>query len=368
MFQRKAEKSFLETFFDAEMEIQMKYIHGGDIYRYKNVLDFSANINPLPAPENVVSAIRDSISRLSHYPDYACTELRGSLAEKHRCERENIICGNGAADLLFQLAAALRPRCALVTAPSFQEYQQALRVFSAEIRYHVLRREENFALTERYLEELTGEIDAVFLCSPNNPTGNLIASDLLWKIAERCQRYGILMVVDECFLDFVREGESLSLTRRDFWKEWGKSLLVLRSFTKMFSLAGLRLGYAVSGNTELLEKMRECRQPWSVSTPAQMAGVAAAGQEEFIHRTVGLIEQERRDLQEGLGRLGFSTYPSQANFLFFEGPADLWKRLLEQGILIRDCRNFRGLKEGDYRVAVRTRQENEKLLDGIRKA
>ncbi len=344
----------------------MKYVHGGDIYRHPNVIDFSANINPLPPPEEVVSAIRDSIPLLSHYPDYACAELCGRLAEKHHCGIENVICGNGAADLLFQLAAALRPGCALLVTPSFQEYEQALRVFSTEIRYHGLRRANRFVLTKRYLEELTEDVDAAFLCSPNNPTGGRIEGGLLREIVERCQRYGILLVMDECFLDFVPEGERDSLMKQDFWQEAGEGLLVLRSFTKMFSLAGLRLGYAVSGNAELLEKMRECRQPWSVSIPAQMAGIAALDQEKFVRETAVLIEKERCYLQEGLERHAFSVYPSQANFLFFEGPDGLGERLLEQGILIRDCRGFRGLGPGDYRVAVRSRKENEKLLDCMR--
>lgn len=333
--------------------------HGGDIYRHPGVMDFSANINPLPTPAAVLEAARDGLDYLSHYPDGCCTSLRNALAEKLSCPAEDIICGNGAADLLFTLALACKPRRALLVVPGFSEYEAALRSVGTEIIYYPLREREAFSLTEGCFSAMTEEIDMMFLCSPNNPTGNLIEKKLLLEIAGICEKKKILLVVDECFQDFLPDPRRYSLLPELAGR---KNIFLLKSFTKMFGLPGLRLGYGVTRDRALIGRMEMSRQPWPVSIPAQMAGTAALEQEEFIQNTRKYISREREFLCRGLRSMGWKVYDSSANYIFFRGEEGLQERLLECGILIRDCSNYRGLERGYYRIAVKQHEENEELL------
>lgn len=337
----------------------MEERHGGDVYRHPGVMDFSANINPLPTPASVLEAARDGLNRLNYYPDGSCLSLRNVLSDKLSCPVEDIICGNGAADLIYTIALACKPRRALLTVPGFTEYEAALRSVGTEIFYYPLQERQAFALTQEFFSAITAELDMIFLCSPNNPTGNIIKKRLLLEIADICEKKKILLVVDECFQDFLPNPLRYSLL-----PELGgrKHVILLKSFTKMFGLSGLRLGYAVTKNRELLGKMEKSRQPWPVSTPAQMAGLAALEQEEFVQHTRRYVGEEREFLSRGLRSLGWKVYEPSANYIFFRGKEGLWDKMLACGILIRDCSNYRSLGRGYYRIAVKRHEENEKLL------
>ena len=206
-----------------------------------------------------------------------------------------------------------------------------------------LSQEEKFDLQERFLARLAREkIDALFLCNPNNPTGRLIAGGLLEKILRVCRENNIALFVDECFLSLSDGGTDLTPFLREF-----PQLFVLKAFTKSFGMAGL---------------------PWNVSALAQAAGVAALGDAEFLERNRAVIRAERPRLEERLRELGFWVCPSQANYILFRGEAGLADRLRERGAAIRDCANFEGLGPGWYRAAVRLREENDALLDAMRRA
>lgn len=336
--------------------------HGGDIYSHPGVLDFSANINPLPTPDPILEAAKEGLELVSGYPDYACRELRAALAGSLRCPMDCIICGNGAAELLFTLVLARKPQKALVAVPGFLEYENALRSVGTEIVYYPLQETNGFALCEDYLSSLTEELDMVFLCSPNNPTGNLIDRELLLKISDICENKQILLVMDECFQDFLQNPSRYSLLQELAGRQY---LFLLKSFTKLFGLAGLRLGYGVTWNRELLEKMKQSRQPWSVSLPAQKAGIAALAQEEYVRKTREYIRQEQQFLYQSLRGLGWKVYEPSANFIFFRGCVGLQETLLEQNILIRDCSNYCGLEPGYYRIAVKKHEENKKLIEAV---
>ncbi|QNM05662.1 pyridoxal phosphate-dependent aminotransferase [Qiania dongpingensis] len=340
----------------------MKHIHGGNIYQYGTILDFSANLNPLGMPEGVKGVARESIDRSEHYPDPDCTELREAIGRTERICPEHIICGNGAAELIFLLAAAKRPKQALLTAPSFAEYGQALEAFGCRCRYYPLKREQGFQIGRDYLDALTEETDIAFLCNPNNPTGILTSRDFLKEVLLKCRRLGIFLVLDECFLELTGEKERVSMVGSI--SEGG--IFLLRAFTKSYAMAGLRLGYGMTEDTFLLEKMNELRQPWSVSVPAQAAGIQALKETDFLRASVRYIRNERQWLLEQMRNYPLTVYGGSANYLFFHSDRkDLKEAMVRLGILIRDCGNYQGLCPGYYRIAVRTRQENEVLLKAL---
>ena len=339
------------------------YGHGGDVYRHRVRLDFSANVNPLGTPPEVVRAIADSASRCAAYPDPYCTVLRQKLAAVHGVSSEQVVCGNGAAELIFQFALALRPKRALLPVPSFSEYDAALQAVGCEVCDFPLHREEGFAVTEALLDAITPETEALLLCTPNNPTGRSIAPEMLEKILARCRAAGTWLLLDECFLDLTDKGAEKSIipALRD-----GDRCLVLRAFTKLYGMAGVRLGYAVCKNREMLLEMCRTVQPWNVSAPAQAAGEAALDCREFVARTLRLIAEEKDYLLREIRALGIRVLPGDANFLMLSGVPGLCGKMLEKGILLRSCANYRGLDEGDCRIAVRTHPENAELIAALR--
>lgn len=335
--------------------------HGGDIYTREYRIDFSANINPLGTPKRVLEAACRGVAHAAEYPDVECRRLKAAISRREAVPEEWIVCGNGAAELIFALALAVRPKRALLIAPGFAEYEQALRAAGCgcEIRFYQCRKENGFQPGNDYLEQITEDLDLLFLCNPNNPTGLLMPEALLEQIVLRCREKGVLLVADECFNGLLLQGEAVSLK-----KKLGEmpGLFLLKAFTKLYAMAGLRLGYGLCSDGALLERIKQVIQPWNVSIPAQMAGTAAMEETGFERESRDYVAGERRFLKQGFQRLGIRFYDSQANYLFFEGPPDLYEHCAGEGILIRDCSNYRGLEPGYFRIAVKKRRENEELL------
>lgn len=335
--------------------------HGGDIYSHPAAVDFSANINYRGMPKEVEQAAMEGVRQSGAYPDTSHRKLREAIAGREQVRPDQVVCGNGAAELVFSLVLAKKPKLALLPAPTFYEYEQALRTVDCEIRRYYLKEEHTFELDPDFLEQITKDVDIVFLCNPNNPTGLLVQPEFLHQILKRCEGCDTLLVVDECFQDFLEEPVSM----KAFLKE-SQNLFLLRAFTKMYALAGLRLGYGLCGNQELLMEIKRCRQPWCVSAPAQLAGIAAARDTEFALESCKEIGIQREILKEELIKSGFYVLDSKANYIFFQGPEDLYERCLKKGFLIRDCSNYEGLSPGWFRIAVRSRAENEGLLQVLR--
>jgi threonine-phosphate decarboxylase len=337
-----------------------RFEHGGDIYGNPQVvLDFSVNINPLGMPDEVRRALVSHVDDCIHYPDPQCRELRAAIALHENVPEDMILCGNGAADLIYRLCFALNPRKALVCAPTFSEYERALEQVGCHVAHHVLKVENQFTLTADIVDRLAPDIDVIFLCNPNNPTGRLIQDDLLERVLRRACQNSTKIVVDECFLDFT-EGIS---TKRYLNEIPG--LIVLKAFTKIYAMAGLRLGYLLCSNEELLNKVNAATQCWSVSVPAQIAGVAALSCDGWQDRICRIVTDERSYLSECLGKLGITVYASDANFLLLQSKLPLYEPLLNRGILIRPCENFRGLDASYYRIGIKTRHENIRLLQTL---
>ena len=342
------------------MQKKPRKLHGGDIYRHPGVIDFSVNTNPLGTPESVKRAVQESVAKIEHYPDVRCEALRKAISRFEQVNMEEILCGNGAAELFFAAVQAVWPQKALVIAPSFSEYEEALRSVGAEVEYYYLCEEDNFQIREDYVDKLSEEIDMIFLCNPNNPTGQTIDRDMLIKILDRCKKQNIVVILDECFLEFLDEPNRYEMS--DLRGEY-PNLLIIKAFTKIFSMPGLRLGYAISSNQDILEEMSWKLQQWNVSVPAQMAGVAALEKpKEYIRQTREYVSGQREYMRNILKMMGYVVFASKANYLFFKGRPGLEKEALEAGFLIRDCQNYEGLSEGFYRIAVRTKEENERLI------
>ena len=335
--------------------------HGGYIYQRQNLLDFSANINPLGMPESVYEAILQSVNGCVHYPDPHCTELRHHLAESEQISAAQIVCGNGAADLIYRIAYAFRPRRALIPVPTFSEYAFALRETGCRITEYPLDASQNYQLNAGFADALSDEFDIVFLCTPNNPTGQLIQPDMLHQVAEKCRKHNILLVCDECFLRFCADAASYSLRPHLY-----ENAVILNAFTKLYAIPGLRLGYALCGSEETAEKLRQTGQFWSVSVPGQAAGVAALQVQEWIPKTVQYVRKERIFLSDALQKAGLFVYDGAANFLLIKAPSDFAGRMEQHGLLIRTCGDFSNLTNEHFRIAVRTHEENLALTNAVR--
>ncbi len=336
-----------------------RFEHGGDIYSRQIAYDFSANINPLGLPGGVRKALISHVDDSVHYPDVSAAGLRAAIAEHEGMRAGQVVCGNGAADLIYRIVWTLKPQKALLLAPTFSEYERALRSVGCDVGFHMLREEEAFALREDFLDKIDGN-DMIFLCNPNNPTGRTIPGELMSRIAARCRKSGCVLVVDACFWDFVEKESSVTEKGR-----FVENAIILKAFTKFYAMPGLRLGYVLCEDEVLAERIRSCGQCWAVSVPAQVAGMAALRETEYVEATLKLIPKEREYLFEALTGLGMKVYPSEANFLLFRCDRPLDRLLLKEGIAIRSCENYEGLEYGFFRIAVRSHDENEILIRAI---
>ena len=347
----------------------MELIHGGDWAGFASQygqmpLDFSVNVSPLGIPDGVRRAIERSASEADRYPDPLCRTLRQGIAKKEGIAAEHILCGSGAAELIFRAVLARRPRRALLLAPTFAEYEAALQTANCQITYNCLREENGFVLDSGILEAIQPGTDMVFLCQPNNPTGLTAPRPLLLQILARCRAVGALLVADECFTDFLDEPTTFSLTGELL--NWRNHLLILKSFTKLYAMAGVRLGYCLSADTALLKAMASAGPPWSVSSLAQAAGLGALEEKDYVRQVRTLIRVERPRLAAALAGFGLHVVPGEANYLLFQCRSPLASPLAKRGILLRSCGNYRGLDGTWYRVSVRTRAENERLIQTLR--
>lgn len=292
-----------------------RQLHGGDTYGHPSALDFSSNTSPLGLPESVQAALAGSVGDWDGYPDPLCRDLTAAIAAADGVPAAWVHCGNGAADLIFRVAQALRPRRALTLAPTFSEYEYALAAAGCETAFHPLHEKDNFALTDTILGKLSPALDLVMLCNPNNPTGQPADGELLRRILKKCADCKITLVVDECFVPFLDEPEAHTL--KGELAAHG-NLILLRAFTKLYAMAGLRLGYLLCANPETIEAVCACEPPWNVSLPAQTAGIAALADGEYVSRVREVVKAERKYLAGELQKLGLRVLGSRANYLFFK--------------------------------------------------
>ncbi len=347
------------------------YDHGGNIFTVARargvapdqILDFSASINPLGMSSKVRKALACSIDDLVHYPDTSHTELKQALAKYHKISPAHFTIANGSTELIYNLPAMLPGKKALLISPSFSEYVRALNQHHWETQHFILMPENNFSIDmEALARRLADGCDVLFICNPGNPSGMLYSQRVIEEIYSLCLSLGTFLVLDEAFMDFAEESSVKQMVIHS------DNAIVLRSMTKFFAIPGLRLGYSIS-NTTLSERLDSMGGPWSVNTLALAAGSAALQDDQHNRESLELIRQERHILFECLAQFTqLKPYPSSTNYLLIEiktemSAHELKERLLAHRILIRDCGSFMGLSDRFFRIAVRTSDENRRLLE-----
>ena len=355
-------------------------MHGGNIHLIKremkvssnDLVDFSANINPLGVPSELMGFFEASLADMVHYPDPEYHDLYRETALFLKCQQENLLLGNGAADVIYQWLQKVSPRKALLPAPTFSEYENALRRMNTHITYAALFEENHFDISaETLTSQIKEDTDLVVLCNPNNPTGRIIPLGEMEEILRFTQRHGCHLMVDEAFMDFVEGGQQHTLI--------GKintlpHVSILRSFTKLFAVPGIRLGAVVSSNTHLIRACKEEAVPWQINTMANALHqyINTDNAREYIVNSRSLVTKERNWLYAGLSAINqFRVVEGAANYLLVHWTdhhrraMELREGLLPAGIIIRDCSNYIGLDEHWFRVAVKRRKENEDLLKAI---
>lgn len=354
-----------------------KYGHGGDLdsaarsFRIEkaDLVDFSANINPLGPPKKVLERLQTELMNIIHYPDPAHRGFVAKLAEKLAIDPEMIIVGNGAAECIALAILGLSPKSIGVIRPCFSEYEQCAKKFQIEVKSVTGNFENNFKAHKHELLFLFSETDLVFIGHPNNPTGIPYQFAELLEMAGWTENTNTYLVIDEAFLDFLPSKRKLTLLH--MLNEFPKVIL-LRSMTKFYAIPGLRLGFAVA-HPDVVKKMKEKQVTWSVNHLALVAGEMCLTEEEYEQETIEFIETERTYLLEELKNLaGLVVLPGEANFLFVRLPgpmkaSDFQYDLGCNGIMIRNCSMYPGLTSQDFRIAIRTREDNDRLLKAMKK-
>ena len=341
-----------------------KFQHGGQIYNAQGAaeefFDFSANINPLGLSEKILQALQENLRGIVNYPDAQATELKAAISRRYKVSAENLVLLNGAAEFFYLCLNVMRPRKVIIPVPSFSEYERAARAAGCETEYFYLREEENFRLdTEKILTTHNSQLTTLILGRPNNPTGNLISVEEILRLAEK-----FFVIADESFIDFLKTESARNFV--------GKNLAVVQSLTKIFAIPGLRLGFAVV-EKNLAERLNAAKDVWNVNFLAQKAGVAALADEKFLQDTRTWLEVEQKYFVERLKKLpDVKIFQPSVNFILFklkskEKAEQMLKKLRTEKILLRSCENFVGLDGRFLRSAIRSRKENDFLLDAMEK-
>ncbi len=351
-------------------------LHGGRIWEIarenridpKEILDFSANINPLGPSPRAISAIRENLWRIPHYPEANSATLRQRIAEEYSTTLDNIIMGNGSTEIIHLFAESNigENSKVIIPQPTFAEYEAATRRFGGRPKFIVAISDTLGLPIEQVLKETSPDTQAVFICNPNNPTGELIQKNRILEIVEKAEQEDIKVLVDETFIEFSEEHETLIHLASKF-----TNLMVVRSFTKIFALAGLRIGFGV-GYKSLVEEIMRRKVPWNINCLAEAAVLASFNDKDYIRKSKITIRRERKYLQEQLSEMpGLTPFPTQTNFLLISTEKtgktshEIQNSLLRRGVIVRDCSSFRGLGDFFIRVAIRQREQNNRLIKAL---
>ncbi len=357
--------------------------HGGNIYaHFRNsfstgaIIDFSASINPLGMPRTAEAEIRKHMRLVPHYPEPYAETLSAAIAEQFRLRLSSVLCGNGSTELIFLIPKVLNPKRVLVTAPAFSEYEKASRMNGAAIRYYRLRPGDDFRVDPgRFIEAMQGRgrgslkttgagaaCDMAFLCNPNNPTGRLLRKRDMLKIADAARELRCRLVVDEAFIDFCPGESVLSSVASNPY------LIVIRSMTKFYALAGLRLGFGVFP-IAVASRLKSRKEPWSVNSLAAAAGSVVLSDAAYRDASHTMIRREKQYLEKCFDGLHLPYVASDSNYylLYMKNAGAVMRTLEKKGVLLRDCSNFKGLGPGYVRIAVRSRRENSFLMQELGK-
>lgn len=327
---------------------------------YRKILDFSANINPLGMPSSVKKAIIEGLAEAEKYPDITYFELKRAIGKFENTNKDNLILGNGAAEVIFNVVRGVNPKNSLILAPTFSEYEEAIRAIEGNIIYYKLKEENNFYIQEDILDCINSELDLIFICNPNNPTGVITSVELLLKILIKAKKSNAKVLIDESFLDFIDDNLSMISYINEY-----ENLIIIKSLTKFFALPGLRIGYGICSNLELKQKLEKISPAWNINILAEIATKAGLKDENYIEQSIKYIMKEKEYLYKQLKQIkGLKVYEPSVNFIMLKTiiKIDMKDELLKNNILIRSCSNYEGLDTNYYRIAVRTHDENSILI------
>jgi len=352
--------------------------HGGNLYaairqrggNINELLDFSANINPLGLAESVRQTLHASLEAVIHYPDAQAHALRQALCQHYHIDEDMITIGNGAVELMYILCHMLHPKKVLVTAPTFSEYESAARSSGAAIEYFYLQADDDFKIDLKAITEQLAGIDIVFICNPNNPTGTLLTNKELEKLIMAAKQQNTYIVVDESFIDFLPIDDVYSC--RQLLPQYS-NLIIVHSLTKFYAIPGLRLGFSLA-NPDITELLHAGKDPWNVNTLAQNAGVVALHDHSYQEKSKEFINKVNQDFYHSLLTIpGLKPYVPSANFILINlketnmTSKELQTALIAHNILIRDCSNYPGLSSQYIRIAVKTPVQNNQLIEALKK-
>lgn len=352
----------------------MDFTHGGNVYKVareknipvENIIDFSANINPLGLSVLGNERLKSTLGGLLHYPDPEYIALKEALGLFHSCEVSDIYLGNGAIDLIFFLMRSLKPKRTMILAPTFVEYERALIAAGSEVIPFYLNEEDSYQVPVKQMLNQLKNIDCLVLCNPNNPTGQLMIRNDVETIIDYCVQNRITLILDEAFMDFTDMEESESCI--PLLESYNK-LFILRSITKFFAVPGLRLGYVLTKNEAFSTYYKSNKEPWCVNHFAQEYTIAALSDTDYIAKSKLFVISERECFISELQKIRTITpYKTYGNYIFFkyDGKHDIKKLLEDEGILLRSCSNYRGLSSKFYRIAVKSRSDNNILLEKLK--
>ena len=338
-------------------------MHGGRLLEFsksgKKYIDFSASINPYGIDPNLKDILKESIDILVHYPNQDYSEIKALINRKHDVSEESIYLGNGANSIIFRLFSIFDKELNIcIPTPSFETYRLAAESVSANIVYYDMNR---FKITNEIFDILSDNIDVLVLTNPNNPTGYLIEEELLQRLLEYCKAENIFVLLDECFLEFVLDGEKYSQISN---LSKYTNLAILRSLTKLYAFPGLRFGYLLTENKKIIENLKKITPSWDINTLALEAAKFSLTQD--MSQVVLKIQKEKSILLKNLKSVGIEVFDSKANFLLCRYKKNLSNALLNQGVIVRDCSDYRGMDDTYFRVAVRTNSDNMILFENIK--
>lgn len=356
------------------------HFHGSDlekieeIYHIKkeNIISFSANVNPLGLSPKLCESLKDHLDVITAYPDREYTKLRKTIGAYCHTDFENIIVGNGSTELISAVIGQKGFKNACLISPTYSEYEREITLAGGTCFYYRLKAENDFRLyTEELFSILTEkEINLLVLCNPNNPTSTALKSDTLFMILDFCKKNDIFVMIDETYIEFTREYDSTTavpyLCRFD-------NFIILRGISKFFAAPGLRLGYGLTGNKTLIEKINETKNPWTINSLAEYAGRILFTDEAYIRQTKELIFSERKRVCDILRSIpGLKIYEPAANFVLVKiekesKDADLlFDTAIRRSLMIRNCATFQGLDNHFFRFCFMNPSDNDKLLTCIR--
>ena len=351
--------------------------HGGNLYAamrktggdFSELLDFSANINPLGLSESIRQTLHTSVESIIHYPDVQGYALKQAISQYYHVAAEQITLGNGAAELMYILCHMLKPKRILVTAPTFSEYESAARAAGAAIEYLYLHPENNFTIDIQAMIKQLADIDIVFICNPNNPTGTLLANIQIEQLLIAAKTQNTYVAVDESFIDFLQNDDAY--TCRQLLAQYS-NLIIFHSLTKFYAIPGLRLGFALA-NRSLTNLLHSGKDPWNVNTLAQNAGVTALHDHAYQQLSKEFIGKVKMELYYHLMEIpGLTPYLPSVNFILInikdtnKTGEELQQAMANHHLLIRNCSNYPGLSSEYIRIAVKSPEQNSILIDSLK--